>query len=154
MKECEKEDQSLGKRGPDMSEPLREIRHIYSTCTWIHKYILAKAEVCAQRWSWHFYWQSSKTVIDRILSLNLQPDLRKCWDIFNLNTIKTKWLSNHMIITIEYCLNWEILHFYPLNELISNLIPATGLKKVGTGATKSWKSKTFGKDSAGRTSSN
>ncbi len=32
----------------------------------------------------------------------------------------------------------RILHFYPLNELISNLIPATGLKK----------------DSAGRTSSN
>ncbi len=26
----------------------------------------------------------------------------------------------------------EILHFYPLNELISNLMPATGLKKVGT----------------------
>ncbi len=27
-------------------------------------------------------------------------------------------------------LNWEILHFYPLNELISNLMPATGLQKV------------------------
>ncbi len=42
-------------------------------------------------------------------------------------------------------LNWEILHFYPLNELISNLMPATGLKKVGTGATKGWKSKKFEK---------
>ncbi len=34
------------------------------------------------------------------------------------------------------CLNGEILHLYPLNELISNLMPATGLKKVGTGAAK------------------
>ncbi len=41
--------------------------------------------------------------------------------------------------------NGYILHFYPLNELISNLMPATGLKKVGTGATKGWKSKTFEK---------
>ncbi len=30
-------------------------------------------------------------------------------------------------------LNWNILHFYPLNELFSNLMPATGLKKVGAG---------------------
>ncbi len=29
--------------------------------------------------------------------------------------------------------NGYILHFYPLNELISNWMPATGLKKVGTG---------------------
>ncbi len=41
-----------------------------------------------------------------------------------------------------------------VNELISKLKPATGLKKVGTGATKGWKSKRFWKDSAGRTSSN
>ncbi len=41
-----------------------------------------------------------------------------------------------------------MLHFYPLNELISNLMLATGLKKVGK------KSKTFWEDSAGRTSSN
>ncbi len=45
------------------------------------------------------------------------------------------------------CLNGEILHFYPLNKLISNLMPATGLKKVGTGAKKGWKSKKFWKDS-------
>ncbi len=36
--------------------------------------------------------------------------------------------------------NGESLHFYPLNELISNLMPATGLKKVGTGATKALQS--------------
>ncbi len=43
-----------------------------------------------------------------------------------------------MLFTIEHnkCLNGEILHFYPLNELISNVMPATGLKKVDTGATK------------------
>ncbi len=32
----------------------------------------------------------------------------------------------------------EILHFYPLNELISNLMPATDLKKFGTGACLPW----------------
>ncbi len=31
------------------------------------------------------------------------------------------------------CLNGDIFHFYPLNELISNLMPATGLKKVAQG---------------------
>ncbi len=39
--------------------------------------------------------------------------------------------------------NGYILHFYPLNELISNLMPATGLKKVDMGATKVWKSNKF-----------
>ncbi len=34
------------------------------------------------------------------------------------------------------------------------LLPATSLKKVGTEATKGWKSKKFWKDSAGRTSIN
>ncbi len=78
---------------------------------------------------------------------------------FNLNKMKTKdfqitWAN--ILFTVEHrehnkCLNGEI---YPLNELISNLMPATGLKKVGTGATKGWKSKTFWKDSAGRISSN
>ncbi len=81
----------------------------------------------------------------------------------NLNKIKTKRLSNHMsqyfIHNRTYRehdkrLNWEILHFYLLNEFISHLMPATGLKKVGTGATKGWKSKKVWKDSAGRTSSN
>ncbi len=54
----------------------------------------------------------------------------------------------------EQILNGEVLHFYPLNELILNLMPATGLKKVVRGATKGWKSKKFWKDSVGRTSSN
>ncbi len=31
-------------------------------------------------------------------------------------------------------LNWNVLQFYAQNELISNLMPATGLKIVGTGA--------------------
>ncbi len=80
----------------------------------------------------------------------------------NLNKMKTKdfqitWAT--ILFTIEHrehnkCLNGEILHFYPLNELISNLMPTTGLKIIGKGATKGWKSKTFLKDSAGRTSSN
>ncbi len=71
--------------------------------------------------------------------------------------MKTKRLSNHMIqyfFTIEHRENNKCLNFYPLNELISILMPATGLKKVGTEATKGWKSKTFWNDSAGRTSSN
>ncbi len=58
---------------------------------------------------------------------------------FNLNNMKTKRLSNHMsqysIHNIKYhnkCLNREMLHFYPLNELISNMMPVTGLKKAGT----------------------
>ncbi len=35
-------------------------------------------------------------------------------------------------------LNWEILQFYAQNELISNLITATGLKIVGSGACLPW----------------
>ncbi len=31
-----------------------------------------------------------------------------------------------------------MLHFYPLNELISDLMTATGLKIVGTGACLPW----------------
>ncbi len=34
-----------------------------------------------------------------------------------------------------------MLHFYPLNKLISNLMPATGLKKVGTGGNKAEKAR-------------
>ncbi len=37
----------------------------------------------------------------------------------------------------------EILHFYPLNELISKLMPATGLKKVGTGQQRAEKARHF-----------
>ncbi len=62
-------------------------------------------------------------------------------------------------ITIEHrehnkCLNGEILHFYPLNELISNFMPATGLKKLARRQQKGWKKQDILKSSAGRTSSN
>ncbi len=36
-------------------------------------------------------------------------------------------------------------HFYPLNELISNLMSATGLKKVGTGQQRADKARKFEK---------
>ncbi len=38
-----------------------------------------------------------------------------------------------------------MLHLYPPNELIYNLMPASGLKIVDTGATKGWKAKPFEK---------
>ncbi len=67
-----------------------------------------------------------------------------------LKDFQTTWAN--ILLTIEHkekkkYVNWEILHFYALNELISNLMPATGMLK-------GWKSKTFWKDSAGRTYSN
>ncbi len=36
-----------------------------------------------------------------------------------------------------------MLHLYPLNELISNVMPATGLNEVDTGATKAEKASNF-----------
>ncbi len=51
----------------------------------------------------------------------------------NLNKIKSKRLSNHMSQNVIHNLNRYIWHFYPLNELISNVIPATGLKIDGMG---------------------
>ncbi len=76
---------------------------------------------------------------------------------WKLKDFQITWAN--ILFTTEHrehnkCLNRETLHFYALNELISNLMTATGLKKCGTGATKGWKSITFWKDSAGRTSSN
>ncbi len=43
------------------------------------------------------------------------------------------WLNWSLIVLSilrehNKCLNGKMLHFYPLNELISNLVPATGLK--------------------------
>ncbi len=62
--------------------------------------------------------------------------------IFNFNKIKLKdfqitWAN--ILSTIEHrehikCLNWEIVKFDAQNKIISNLMPATGLKIVGTGA--------------------
>ncbi len=43
------------------------------------------------------------------------------------------------------CLNGEILHFYPLNKLISNLMPATGLKKLARGQKRAEKARNFEK---------
>ncbi len=43
------------------------------------------------------------------------------------------------------CLNGEMLHFSPLNELISNLMPATDLKKVGMGQKRAEKARHFEK---------
>ncbi len=54
----------------------------------------------------------------------------------NLNQMKTKTVK---------CLSWEIWHFYPLNELISNLMPATSLKKVGTVQQRAEKARHFKK---------
>ncbi len=67
---------------------------------------------------------------------NVQPEFQKCWE---LKYFQITWAN--ILYTIEHrehnkCLNGEILHLYPLNELISNLMPSTGLKKVGTGANK------------------
>ncbi len=68
---------------------------------------------------------------------------------WKLKDFKITWAN--ILFTIEHrehnkCLNWEILHFYPLNELISNLLPATGLKKVGMGLKKPYILKTFSWD--------
>lgn len=48
---CEKKDKSVGKRGPDMSESMREIRHVQYMHMDAQGCTHAKAEVCAQRWS-------------------------------------------------------------------------------------------------------
>ncbi len=76
----------------------------------------------------------------------IQPEFRKCWDVFkiwikwNLREFQITWAN--ILFTIEHrehkCLNWEILQFYAQNELISNLMPATGLKIVGMGACLPW----------------
>ncbi len=76
-------------------------------------------------------------------NITVQPEFRICWDGF-FYKIKTKYFQvtwANILFTIEHiehntCLNRYILHFYPLNELISNLMPATGLKKVGIGGNK------------------
>ncbi len=66
---------------------------------------------------------------------------------FFLNKMKTKnfqitWAN--ILFKIEHreqnkCLNREILHFYPLNELISKLMPATAIKKSWHGGNKGLK---------------
>ncbi len=116
--------------------------------------------------SWQFrasrmYMSLSSKQVSR--NVSLKPGFRKCWDVFKiwkkwkLKYFRITWAD--ILFTIEHrehnkCLNWDILHFYPLNELISNLMPATGLKKVGTGQQRAEKARHFWKDSAERTSSN
>ncbi len=77
----------------------------------------------------------------------------KCWDIFKiwikwkLRDFQITWAN--ILFTIEHrehkCLNRYILHFYPLNELISNLMPATGLKKLAQGQQRTEKARHFEK---------
>ncbi len=55
---------------------------------------------------------------------------------------KLKWFQitwANILFTIEHrehnkCLNWDILKCYAQNELIWNLMPTTGLKIIGMGA--------------------
>ncbi len=109
-------------------------------------------------------WEKSKTSLNIFIILVRQQITTRIPEMLGrflnlkrkLKDILITWAN--ILFTIEHreyknCLNWDILLFYTLNELISNLMPATGLKKVGTGETKDWKSKTFWKDLAG-TSSN
>ncbi len=78
------------------------------------------------------------------------------WIKWKLKDFQITWAN--ILFEIEYkehkWIHFEMLHFYPLNELIPNLMPATGLKKVETGATKGWKRFFFFLSSAGKTSSN
>ncbi len=63
------------------------------------------------------------------------------WIKWKLKEFQITWAN--ILFTIEHrwhnkCLNWEILKFYAQNELISNLMPDTALKIVGTGAYLPW----------------
>ncbi len=66
------------------------------------------------------------------------------FNYYYLNNMKTIRMSNHE--TIFYlqqnidnkCLNLKIVKFYAQKELISNVMPATHLKIVGTGACLPW----------------
>lgn len=65
-------------------------------------------------------------------------------------------LVNKIICIVKHkkhtkCLNWYIVTFRVKYWFMLNLISATYLKQVRTGATKSWKSKRFSKETAGRT---
>ncbi len=67
---------------------------------------------------------------------------------WKLNNFQITWAN--ILFTIGHrahnkCLNVEILHFYPLNELISNLMPATGLKKLARGQQRAEKARHFEK---------
>ncbi len=98
--------------------------------------------------------QSSFGFSRNIATLNYNPNSRnvgtffKIWIKWKLKDFQITWAN--ILFTIEHiehnkCLNWGILHFYPLNELVffssTNFMLATSLKKSWHGATKGWKSK-------------
>ncbi len=69
-------------------------------------------------------------------------NVRSLGRVFFFRKWKLKWFQitwANILFTIEHrehnkCLNWDILQFYAQNELIWNLMPTTGLKIIGTGA--------------------
>ncbi len=67
------------------------------------------------------------------------------WIKWKLKYFRITWAD--ILFTIEHnkCLNCDILHFYPLNELVSNLMPATGLKKLARGQQRAEKARHFEK---------
>ena len=77
--------------------------------------------------------------ISTFATLLLQPDFRKSWDVYlNLNKMKTKRINSNVPIfysqqnidNIKKMFKLGNIHFYPLNELISKVMPATGLINV------------------------
>ncbi len=75
-------------------------------------------------------------MLGRFLNLNKIQDFQITWA--------------NILITTEHrghnkCLNEEIWHFYPLNELILNLMPAIGFKKGGKGQQRADKARYFEK---------
>ncbi len=86
-------------------------------------------------------WWSSSISEKTCIALYTTRILEMLGRFLNLNKMKTKRISitwANILFTIEHrehnkCLNGENFTIYAQNELISNLMPATGLKIVGTG---------------------
>ncbi len=75
-------------------------------------------------------------------TVNIKWYIKLIWIKWKLKEFQITWAN--ILFTVEHrehnkCLNGEILHFYPLNELISNLMPASGLKKGWHGGNKGLK---------------
>ncbi len=67
-----------------------------------------------------------KTIKQELCALRTNKTIK-----WKLKDFQNTWAN--ILFTIEHrehnkCLNWEILQFYAQNELISNVMPATGLK--------------------------
>ncbi len=77
-------------------------------------------------------------------ALNFTTQIPEILALFkNLKKMTTKRFSNHMSQYFIHnrtkkCLNWENVQLYAQNELISNVMPATGLKTFGMGACLLW----------------